>query len=138
MKDDFGAVISFGENDSDLNVLVPNLPDEYFPEEIKYATRGFTFGRIDYPVGDPGTLVLLKTTLPPNVDITVRGYKRKHESFPDQSTADQFFSERQFEAYRTLGYQVASDLLESPTCPVPGRPGAVGSLDAAMQAAAGV
>lgn len=137
VKDDFGAAISFGKNDSNLNALVPNRPDKYFPEEVRYAERGFTFGRIDYADGRTGTLVLLKTTLPSNVDFTLKGYKRTHKSFPDQSTADQFFSERQFEAYRTLGYQIASDLLKSQSCPVPGSDGAVGGLDEAMQAAAG-
>ena len=138
VKDDFGADISFGEGDSDLDALVPNQTDEYFPQEIRYAQRGFAFGRIDYADGHVGIFVLLKTTLPPNIDITLRGYRRRHESFPDQSTADQFFSERQFEAYRSLGHQIASALVESQCCPLPVSLGRAGRLEEAIQEAIGV
>ena len=34
-------------------------------------------------------------------------YKAENPSFPHQTTADQFFDEKQFECYRALGYMVA-------------------------------
>ena len=34
------------------------------------------------------------------------GYKKANATFPDETTADQFFDEAQFEAYRELGYQL--------------------------------
>ena len=34
-----------------------------------------------------------------------------HDVFPDESTLDQFFDEKQFEAYRELGYSLATKLL---------------------------
>lgn len=34
--------------------------------------------------------------------------------FPDESTADQFIEEKQFEAYRELGYQLGSQLDQLP------------------------
>jgi len=34
-------------------------------------------------------------------------YKSRHPDFPHQTTADQFFDERQFECYRALGFMVA-------------------------------
>jgi hypothetical protein len=40
------------------------------------------------------------------------GYKKANEDFPDQSTADQWFSEPQFEAYRELGYQLTRRMLD--------------------------
>ncbi len=50
------------------------------------------------------------------------GYKKAHPAFPDESTADQFFDEKQFEAYRVLGFHLGRqmvidnrDLLEKPT-----------------------
>ena len=39
-------------------------------------------------------------------------YKAKNPDFPQQSTGDQFFDEEQFEAYRALGYLIASQLFE--------------------------
>ena len=35
---------------------------------------------------------------------------QKNPSFPHQSTAEQFFTEAQFEAYRALGYQIGDRL----------------------------
>lgn len=48
-------------------------------------------------------LIFLKTTMIENVNFEVKGYKAANPDFPDQTTADQFFSEEQFEAYRKLG-----------------------------------
>ncbi len=39
------------------------------------------------------------------------GYKGANHDFPDQSTADQFFDEEQFEAYRELGYGIADGFI---------------------------
>ena len=46
-------------------------------------------------------------------------YKAKNPDFPQQSTGDQFFDEEQFEAYRALGYLIASQLFEDDTKHVP-------------------
>ncbi|MCH8347080.1 MAG: hypothetical protein IH901_01080 [Proteobacteria bacterium] len=46
-----------------------------------------------------------------NLPSDIYAYKAVNEVFPNQSTADQFFDERQFEAYRELGYQLAKPAL---------------------------
>ena len=38
-------------------------------------------------------------------------YKARHPDFPHETTADQFFDEVQFEAYRALGYVIAERTL---------------------------
>jgi len=43
-------------------------------------------------------------------------YARANRPFPQQTTADQFFDEAQWESYRMLGYHIAFDVLG------PGRP----------------
>ena len=43
--------------------------------------------------------------------MTAKGYKGAHPDFPDQTTADQFFDEEQFEAYRELGYRIAEQMI---------------------------
>ncbi len=63
--------------------------------------------------GTKGTLLYLKTTLTPKLSPDIYGYKSANETFPDQTTADQFFDEAQFEAYRELGYHLGWQLLEA-------------------------
>lgn len=79
----------------------------------KRAERGFAVGKIVYPEnsqhpGGEGCFVYIKPTL------TMTGsesedlleYGRNHSTFPQETTADQFFDEAQFESYRELGYTI--------------------------------
>ena len=43
----------------------------------------------------------------------VFSYKGLNPDFPHQSTSDQFFDEKQFEAYRELGYYIAWQMMDS-------------------------
>jgi hypothetical protein len=54
----------------------------------------------------------MKTTLIEDVSFKVKGYVAQNPSFPDESTADQFFDEVQFEAYRELGFCIADKMLD--------------------------
>ena len=54
--------------------------------------------------------MLLKSTLSPDLPEDVLGYARKDPNFPDETTADQFFVEDQFEAYRELGYRAGDTM----------------------------
>ena len=53
-----------------------------------------------------GILLLVKPTLTPDLPMDLRGYAAAHPDFPQQTTADQFFDEAQWEAYRALGERV--------------------------------
>ena len=46
------------------------------------------------------------------ISVPVQAYKGVNPDFPDQSTADQFFDEEQFEAYRELGYRIAERMIK--------------------------
>lgn len=48
-------------------------------------------------------LLLLKANLAPQLPLDVRNYAARHELFPNESTADQFFKDDQWESYRALG-----------------------------------
>jgi hypothetical protein len=65
-------------------------------------------GQIRYENADhaarPGTIIYFKASLTGNEPADVRNYKKEHALFPHDSTADQWFSESQFESYRELGY----------------------------------
>jgi hypothetical protein len=68
------------------------------------------FGRIDYGGGQYGWLVYVKSSLTGDEGPLVTAYRESHPDFPHQSTANQFFDERQFEVYRELGFHVVSSL----------------------------
>ena len=64
-------------------------------------------GRIEYANGGIGDLIYIKASLLENENTAVLEYRSDHPEFPHESTADQFFTEDQFESYRKLGYDSA-------------------------------
>ena len=102
--------------DAELNALIPKDESQY-RDGVKLAERGHAFGRIHYRDGAEGDFILLKTTMIKGLDLGVTNYKLEHTGFPDESTADQFFDEEQFEAYRVLGYDIASRMIEDERLP---------------------
>ncbi len=110
IEEDFGAKVTFPDGQKPA-VLVPSS-DAGYPMGAKQAERGYIVGDIAYSGGAWGKLILMKTTMVKGASTAVRGYKGKHKDFPDQSTADQFFSEEQFEAYRELGQCIAEQMVK--------------------------
>jgi len=74
-------------------------------------------GRIRYdkldPGAAPGILVYLKASLTGDEPMDSQAYATEHPDFPHQSTADQWFSESQFESYRKLGEHIGRRVLEA-------------------------
>jgi len=87
-------------------------------------------GRIHYEETDPGAisgyLLYIKPSLTGNEPIDIMQYASVHPEFPHQSTTDQWFDESQFEAYRKLGYYIATTVLEKEA--VEEKPGEARSL----------
>ena len=122
---DFGARIEF-DDDNRIERLIPREPDparvraqdpcaDAYPFGARFADRGYVRGTVVYADGgESGTFILLKTAMVPRLDLLLRGYQGANRAFPDQSTADQFFDEDQFDAYRELGYHIAGTLLDDP------------------------
>ena len=67
-------------------------------------------GTIDYGDGEIGHLIYIKLSMTGDENAYVRDYAAHNTSFPHQPTADQFFDEDQFEAYRALGFHAARKL----------------------------
>ncbi len=70
--------------------------------------RNCAIGRIRYPLVDgagaeDGVLVYLKPACYGNEPRDIYEYFKSSDAFPHESTADQFFTESQFESYRMLG-----------------------------------
>jgi hypothetical protein len=76
--------------------------------ETKISASHHALGTITYADGSTGHLVYLKSSLTKDDPAEVLAYHAKHEEFPHQSTADQWFDESQFESYRNLGYYAAT------------------------------
>jgi hypothetical protein len=70
-----------------------------------------TVGKITYSNGSLGYLIYLKSSVTGDEDLGAAQYRSEHPSFPHETTADQFFLESQFEAYRRLGYHVVRHAL---------------------------
>jgi hypothetical protein len=75
-------------------------------------------GLIDYPPAlgaterDKGVLVYIKASLTGDENDYVIAYKTTNPTFPHETTADQLFSEEQFEAYRALGEHMTRRFLD--------------------------
>jgi len=63
----------------------------------------------------PGTLIYIKPTICGPEPKDIFNYKQSDPTFPHESTIDQFFSESQFESYRTLGTYTIERIFEGVT-----------------------
>jgi len=70
----------------------------------------FELFQIKYASGARGLLLYVKASLTGNESEFLKRYRADHPTFPHESTAQQLYSERQFEAYRALGEHIATDL----------------------------
>lgn len=106
---DFGAIIEI-----DLDPLIPKKGDNHEYGLEKMAEQGHAIGTIKYRNKEkPGFLIYIKSTIVPKLPADIYGYKLTHKKFPDETTGDQFFDEKQFEAYRELGFQLGKRMLYS-------------------------
>ena len=69
-------------------------------------------GSIVYLDGSEGTLVYVKPSLTSDEPEDVTQYHQAHADFPHETTADQWFTESQFESYRALGFHAMEQTLK--------------------------
>jgi hypothetical protein len=97
------ARIDFGINiDLDLTPLRPN--------QQRFTERYWVKGIIHYPNDTNGILIFIKTTMTGKEPEDLLAYRRQSPSFPDETTANQFFQEDQFESYRKLGEVIGKEV----------------------------
>jgi hypothetical protein len=100
----------------DLGVQIDLDLDDLRLNEKGLSRSHFRFARIRYPRDGRGSedlygyLLYVKLSLTGNEGEFIRRYRLDEPAFPHHSTADQFFSEAQFEAYRSLGEHVGDKL----------------------------
>ena len=85
-------------------------------------------GEITYPPDkargyekETGYLLYLKSSFSGDEGEVIKEYRHRHPDFPHQSTADQFFDENQFEAYRALGQHIGEQALPATPGPSGGK-----------------
>lgn len=101
-RSDFGALIML--ESEHLALLTPNNTD---PQGVAYAQSPYLLAKIAYSDGSEGRLIYITTNFFKELSADLYGYRKEHPAFPDEPTTDQFFDEKQFEAYRELGFQAA-------------------------------
>lgn len=71
----------------------------------------WVLGKIHYSDGETGYLLYAKLSVSGDEPEYIRAYRNHNPQYPHESTADQFFSEDQFEAYRALGEHICRNML---------------------------
>jgi hypothetical protein len=66
-------------------------------------------GEISYPEKQTGILLYVKSSITGDENDYIVDYKRRFPTYPHETTADQLFSEEQFEAYRALGFHAVNE-----------------------------
>lgn len=107
---DFAVKLEIAE--AALAAIRPKAAGVANPDDPRFSDLHWAFGCIHYPDGQRGCLVYVKSSLTRDIPLDVRQYKDTHPTFPHESTADQWFDEEQFEAYRHLGQFIAERLFD--------------------------
>jgi len=101
----------------DLGVrIAPDLTELRRDAESGHSRHHNHLCRIHYPELDDahpaatGLLLYVKLSTTGNESELIRRYQGQNPDFPHQTTADQFFDEEQFEAYRQLGAHAGNGL----------------------------
>ena len=99
--------------DFDINIEIDL--DELRLNAKKLSRSHFQFCRIKYPTAGNldagvGYMLYVKLSLTGNEGEFIRKYRMDEPDFPHHSTSNQFFSEAQFEAYRSLGEHIGEKL----------------------------
>ncbi|WNJ17611.1 patatin-like phospholipase family protein [Pontibacter sp. G13] len=92
--------------------LTPLEPGPAKDDQLRTSNQSYVVGTIDYPDNTRGHLVYIKSSLnKEQLPVSVFNYAKMHKEFPHQSTADQYFDDGQFEAYRALGDHEAQGII---------------------------
>lgn len=117
---DFGIPIEFAQG-----VRIPPLAKDGTPQAagLYCAVGTIHYEKVDGADAPPGRIIYLKPTLAPAkegaIPSDVLAYAKSAKGFPHESTADQWFSEAQFESYRELGAHLLTVLATGDTSASP-------------------
>jgi hypothetical protein len=93
---------------SDIKSLGSSPP----AQAVSFVTGTIQYSQADGEDAPDGTLLYIKPIIVGDENADIVNYGKTNEGFPHQSTADQWFDEDQFEAYRSLGHSAARSALK--------------------------
>ena len=96
---DFGIPIEFGP----MSIYSRSQIDALEGPGHNCAIGRIRYSVVDGPAAPDGVIVYVKPACYGDEPRDIYEYFKRSETFPHESTADQFFSESQFESYRMLG-----------------------------------
>ena len=98
--------------------LMQNRPRDALTDEERRALPYYAIGIIEYEAADgkeagcgDGTILYIKPGYHGTESAGIISYAVAHPTFPHETTTDQWFTESQFESYRSLGFEIASSVL---------------------------
>jgi len=124
---DLGNAIRKCRSDFGVEITIDPTPVKLSSPDGFASVHGVA-GTIRYPrLSDeqpdfPGQILYIKPTITRNTPRDVLAYRDSHLGFPDQTTADQWFDESQFESYRRLGLYSFQSLAGIAGSGSPGKP----------------
>ncbi len=98
---DFGTKIKI-----DVQSIIPDT-------STSWSRNRCAVGEIIYDENNKGVLIYIKAAMNGHEDTAVMQYKSVHTQFPHETTGDQFYSENQFESYRSLGRDITERTFEA-------------------------
>ena len=108
--------------------LMKNRPPDSVTAELRKNIPYYAIGVIDYKAADgeeagceDGIILYIKPALHWTESAGVVSYAAAHPTFPHETTTDQWFTESQFESYRSLGFEIAASILSNEVI-LPGEP----------------
>jgi hypothetical protein len=96
---DFGIPIDFDQ----MNIYPRSEIDAAKKRGSNCAIGRIQYSAVDGSTAPDGIIVYIKPACYGDEPRDIYEYFKRSETFPHESTADQFFSESQFESYRMLG-----------------------------------
>ncbi|HZR77337.1 patatin-like phospholipase family protein [Bradyrhizobium sp.] len=112
IEEDFSATMDF---DTSPDAIMPfRSAAPRYPNDAQFASLPCVKATIRY-ANDPKratTLIYVKASLIEETPFGARGYRAQHPEYPNESTANQFYSPEQFDAYRELGIACSSKAIK--------------------------
>src|SRR5947209_10457472 len=106
---DFGISIDFADR---INIFPKDLAKAN-PAARYCAVGSIHYHDVDGPDAPDGILIYIKPAICETESYDVYNYARSSLTFPHESTADQWFSESQFESYRALGREAVLTMVRN-------------------------
>ena len=96
---------------SDLGISIDIDLSDLKADASGISKKPFAIGRITFPNHTEGVLVYVRALVPKSAPQDLLSYAMTDRRFPNHPTSDQFFNEKRFEAYRSLGAYLAAQVV---------------------------